>query len=112
MRKIVATTSAILLTLTMGASVGLADHHVSKEPATKMKGDELMKPVPISRDILDRHSTWQNVLDDRKGIVRGPGDIEEDRRARGESAEDFDIQVKDLHPRYQKSGLKFDNQRS
>ncbi|CCQ91103.1 exported hypothetical protein [Nitrospina gracilis 3/211] len=104
MRKIVATTSAILLTLTMGVSTGLADDPVSKRVATKMKGDELMKPVPISKDILDRHATWQNVLDDRKGIVRGPGDIEEDKRARGESEEDFDMQIKDLHPRYQKVG--------
>lgn len=112
MRKIVAATSAILLTLTMGASAGLANDGGSKGVATKMKGDELMKPVPISDDVLDRHSTWSNLMDDRKGIVRGPGDIEEDKRARGESEEDFDIQVKDLHPRYQKSGLKYDNQRS
>lgn len=104
MRKIVATTSAILLTLTMGASLGLAGEPSQKTPATKMTGDELMKPVPISRDILDRHATWQNVLDDRKGIVRGPGDIEEDKRARGESEEDVDMQIKDLHPRYQKVG--------
>ncbi|MCF8721058.1 hypothetical protein [Nitrospina gracilis] len=104
MRKLVIMTIAVFLALTMSAGAGLTAEPAQKTPATKMTGDKLMKPVPISKDVLDRHSTWENVLDDRKGIVRGPGDIEEDKRARGESEEDFDMQIKDLHPRYQKVG--------